>query len=46
MNTTVVNRKIVFLGDDAGRYAGMEGSRSQNAMVSDAETAAGDALLP
>ena len=27
MNTTVVNRKIVFLKDDAGWYADMEGSR-------------------
>lgn len=40
MNTTVVNRKIVFLKDDAGWYADMEGSRSQNAMVSGAETTA------
>lgn len=37
MNTTVVNRKIVFLKDDAGWYADMEGSRSQNAMVSGAD---------
>ena len=36
-NTTVVNRKIVFLKDDAGWYADMEGTRAQNAMVSGAD---------
>ena len=37
-NTTVVNRHIVFLKDDAGWYADMEGTRAQNAMVSGADT--------
>ena len=37
-NTTVVNRNIVFLKDDAGWYADMEGARAQNAMVSGADT--------
>ena len=36
-NTTVVNKRIVFLKDDAGWYADMEGSRSQNAMVMGAD---------
>ncbi len=36
-NTTVANRRIVFLKDDAGWYADMEGSRAQNAMVSGAD---------
>ena len=35
-NTTVVNKHIVFLKDDAGWYADMEGTRAQNAMVNDA----------
>ena len=37
-NTTVVNRHIVFLKDDAGWYADMEGTRAQNAIVSGADT--------
>ena len=37
-NTTVTNRQIVFLKDDAGWYADMEGTRAQNAMVSGADT--------
>lgn len=37
-NTTVVNRHIVFLKDDGGWYADMEGTRGQNAMVSGADT--------
>ena len=37
-NTTVVNKHIVFLKDDAGWYADMEGTRAQNAMVSGADT--------
>ena len=37
-NTTVVNKHIVFLRDDAGWYADMEGTRAQNAMVSGADT--------
>ncbi len=37
-NTTVVNKRIVFLKDDAGWYADMEGTRAQNAMVSGADT--------
>ena len=36
-NTTVVNKRIVFLKDDAGWYADMEGTRAQNAMVSGAD---------
>ena len=36
-NTTVVNKHIVFLKDDAGWYADMEGTRAQNAMVSGAD---------
>ena len=36
-NTTVVNKRIVFLKDDEGWYADMEGSRSQNAMVMGAD---------
>ena len=36
-NTTVINRSIVFLKDDDGWYADMEGSRAQNAMVSGAD---------
>ena len=36
-NTTVINRSIVFLKDDAGWYADMEGTRAQNAMVSGAD---------
>ena len=36
-NTTVVNRSIVFLKDDDGWYADMEGTRGQNAMVSGAD---------
>ena len=36
-NTTVANRRIVFLKDDAGWYADMEGTRAQNAMVSGAD---------
>ncbi len=35
--TTVINREIVFLKDDEGWYADMEGSRAQNAMVSGAD---------
>ena len=38
LNTTVVNRHIVFLKDEAGWYADMEGTRAQNAMVSGADT--------
>ena len=37
-NTTIVNKHIVFLKDDAGWYADMEGTRAQNAMVSGADT--------
>ena len=37
-NTTVVNKHIVFLKDDAGWYADMEGTRAQNAMVAGADT--------
>ena len=37
VNTSVVNKHIVFLKDDQGWYADMEGSRSQNAMVSGAD---------
>ncbi len=37
-NTTVVNKQITFLKDDAGWYADMEGTRGQNAMVSGADT--------
>ena len=33
-NTRTENRRIVFLKDDAGWYADMEGTRAQNAMVS------------
>ena len=36
-NTTVVNKHIVFLKDDAGWYADREGTRAQNAMVSGAD---------
>ncbi|MGN0855220.1 MAG: hypothetical protein ACI4R9_06850 [Kiritimatiellia bacterium] len=36
-NTTVVDKRIVFLKDDAGWYADMEGTRAQNAMVSGAD---------
>ena len=36
-NTTVVNKHIVFLKDDAGWYADMEGTRAQSAMVSGAD---------
>ena len=36
-NTTVVDKHIVFLKDDAGWYADMEGTRAQNAMVSGAD---------
>lgn len=36
-NTTVTNKHIVFLKDDAGWYADMEGSRAENAMVSGAD---------
>ena len=36
-NTPVVNKHIVFLKDDQGWYADMEGSRRQNAMVSGAD---------
>ena len=32
-NTTVVNKHIVFLKDDAGWYADMEGTRAQNARL-------------
>ena len=37
VNSSVVNKHIVFLKDDQGWYADMEGSRSQNAMVSGAD---------
>jgi len=37
-NTTVTNKQITFLKDDAGWYADMEGTRGQNAMVSGADT--------
>ena len=37
-NTTVTNKKITFLKDNAGWYADMEGTRGQNAMVSGADT--------
>lgn len=37
-NTTVINKQITFLKDDAGWYADMEGTRGQNAMVSGADT--------
>ncbi len=37
-NTTTVGKRIVFLKDDAGWYADMEGTRAQNAMVSGADT--------
>mgnify|MGYP003346766499 FL=1 len=36
-NTPVVNKHIVFLKDDQGWYADMEGSRRQSAMVSGAD---------
>lgn len=36
-NTMVVNKKIVFLKDENGWYADMEGTRQQNAMVSGAD---------
>ena len=36
-NTTTVNRQIVFIKDDEGWYADMEGTRAQNAMVSGAD---------
>lgn len=36
-NTTAANKRIVFLKDDAGWYADMEGTRAQNAMVSGAD---------
>ena len=36
-SNTVVNKRIVFLKDDAGWYADMEGTRAQNAMVSGAD---------
>ena len=36
-NTTAANKRIVFLKDDAGWYADIEGTRSQNAMVSGAD---------
>lgn len=36
-STTTVGRRIVFLKDDAGWYADMEGTRAQNAMVSGAD---------
>ncbi len=36
-NTITENRRIVFLKDDAGWYADMEGTRAQNAMVSGAD---------
>ena len=37
-NTTVTNKKITFLKDNAGWYADMEGTRGQNAMVNGADT--------
>ena len=37
-NTTTVNRHIVFIKDDEGWYADMEGTRAQNAMVCGADT--------
>ena len=37
VNSSVVNKHIVFLKDDQGWYADMEGSRSQNAMVGGAD---------
>lgn len=36
-NTTAANKRIVFLKDDAGWYADIEGTRAQNAMVSGAD---------
>lgn len=36
-NTTAVNKRIVFVKDDAGWYADMEGTRQQNALVADAD---------
>lgn len=36
-NVKVANKKIVFLKDENGWYADMEGSRGQNAMVSGAD---------
>lgn len=37
MNTTVINKKIVFLRDAGGWYADMEGTRGQNSMVQGAD---------
>ena len=37
-NTTVVNKHIVFLKDDAGWYADMAGAKAQNPMVSGTDT--------
>lgn len=36
-NTTAVNKRIVFVKDDAGWYADMEGTRQQNALVAGAD---------
>ena len=36
-NVKVANKKIVFLKDENGWYADMEGSRGQNARVSGAD---------
>ena len=36
-NTTAVNKHIVFVKDDAGWYADMEGTRQQNALVAGAD---------
>lgn len=36
-NTTAVNKRIVFVKDDAGWYADMEGTRQQDALVAGAD---------
>lgn len=35
--TSVIDKSILFIKDDAGWYADMEGTRAQNAMVSGAD---------
>ena len=45
VNTSVVNKHIVFLKDDQGWYADMEDSRRQNAMVG-GDGAPGGRALP
>ena len=43
-NTTAVNKHIVFVKDDAGWYADMEGTRQQNALVAGADKLADGAV--